>query len=290
MALGPTVTLGFEENGNFVPVSPTNPLPISGGGGGGGPVNVLSLETGEPIPTDPVPTSGTIVVRTAPPPAPFEVVVGSLDTYSAQAGETGTSTAIPLEYPADAQVGDLLVAVVVTNSQTNTISVPAGWTTLQQQTPPTADIRTYGIYGYTVTGVVPTGTAEFSTNESNRVAAALFRITGANLADPVLANGGAGSRTTTTYTVPELVGSGGGLVISVTQGNSSSPNNPDPLAFSNGMEQLALVSSTDDLGVTRTWLNVAYMKTSSDLASFTVTSPMSVASMSSEVVAIGGAA
>src|SRR5690606_41686713 len=44
MGLGPTVTLGFEENGNFVPVSPTNPLPIEGGGGGGGATNWDDLD------------------------------------------------------------------------------------------------------------------------------------------------------------------------------------------------------------------------------------------------------
>lgn len=37
MGLGPTATVGFADaDGNWVPVSPDTPLPISGGGGGGG--------------------------------------------------------------------------------------------------------------------------------------------------------------------------------------------------------------------------------------------------------------
>jgi hypothetical protein len=35
MGLGPTLTMGFvDENGNWTPVTETNPLPIEGGGGG----------------------------------------------------------------------------------------------------------------------------------------------------------------------------------------------------------------------------------------------------------------
>lgn len=44
MGLGPTVTLGYQdENGNFIAVSEENPLPTEGGGGGGGSTDVSLL-------------------------------------------------------------------------------------------------------------------------------------------------------------------------------------------------------------------------------------------------------
>jgi hypothetical protein len=249
-----------------------------------GAVNVLSLETGEPIPTDPIPVAGTFVVRTDPPPVPLAVVAESVTTFR--------STAAPdlsIPYPTGIQTGDLLIACIVTNSQTTALTPPAGWTLLQQQ-PVTSDFRTSGIYGYNVTGVPPTGTAFFDNSENTRVASCMFRVTGADLTDPVLANGTTGSRLSQVYTVPALAGSAGGLAISMTQGNATTPNNPDPLAYSNDMAQLAYVPSVDDLGVTRTWLNVRYKLTAVDLASFTVTSPVSNASMGAEVMAIQAAA
>jgi hypothetical protein len=246
--------------------------------------NVLQLETGEPIPTDPAPPAGTFVVRTDPPPVPLAVVPESVTTVR---GTSATDFQIP--YPTGTQTGDLLIACIVTNSQTTTITPPAGWTLLQQQ-PVTSDFRSGGIYGYPVTSTPPTGTAFFDNSESTRAASCMFRVTGANLADPVLANGTTGSRATTVYTVPALTGSAGGLVISLTQGNSTTPNNPDPVAYNNALTQLLYLPSVDDLGVTRTWLNVRYMLTAVDLASHTATSPSSVASMGSEVLAIGAAA
>jgi hypothetical protein len=253
----------------------------SGGVGGAG---VLALETGEPVPTDPAPTAGTFIVRTDPPPAPLVLVAESLTTYRST---SSNSWAIP--YPEGIETGDLLVACIVTNSQSATITPPAGWVKLQQQAV-TGDFRAGAYYGLSVTGTPPTGDAVFTSGESNRVATCMFRVTGANLTTPVAANGTTGSRVTTVYTVPALTGVGGTLLISMTQGNSSSPNDPDPLAFSNDMEQFAFVTSADDTGVTRTWLNVRFKLTATDLASFTVTSPSSVASMGSEVLAIGGTA
>lgn len=253
--------------------------------GGTGAANVLELETGEPIPTDPAPESGTFIVRTDPPPVPLAVVAESVTTYRATA-----SNSFVIPYPAGIETGDLLVACIVTNSQTSSITPPAGWTLLQRQNPVSSDFRTGGIYGYVVDGVPPTGNATFGCNESNRMASCMFRVTGADLADPVLANGTTGSRVTTVYTVPAMTGVGGSLLISLSQGNATAGNNPDPLAYSNALEQLLYLPSVDDLGVTRTWLNVRYMLTASDLASHTVTSSASNSSMGSEVIAIGAAA
>lgn len=248
-------------------------------------VNVLQLETGAPIPTDPVPVSGTFVVRTDPPPVPLDLVAASATSYGST---SSNSWAVP--YPAGIVVGDLLVACIVTNSQTANITPPAGWTLLQRQTPISSDFRSGGIYGYAVTGTPPTGNAVFTSGETVRVTASMFRVTGADLTTPVLVNGGTGSRVTTVYTVPTLTGSGGGLIISLTQGNATAGNNADPLAYSNDLTQVIFTSSAADLGITRTWLNVRYKITATDLATHTVTSPASNSSMGSEVLAIRGAA
>ena len=283
MGIGSTITMGFlSPDGSWQAISAVNPIPVGGVTASG--AGVLQLATGEPVPTDPVPESGTFIVRTDPAPEPLAVVAESLTTFG-----SASAAAINVPYPDDIVTGDLLVACVVTNSQSATLTAPAGWELMQQQTI-TGDFRECGIYGYVVDGVPPTGTANFTSNESNRIAACMFRVTGASLEEPVLVAGGPGSRNTTVYTVPALVGSAGGLIISMTQGNSSSPNNPDPLAFSNALTQLAYVPSEADTGVTRTWVNVRYMLASVELASFTVTSPSSVASMGSEVLAIRGTA
>lgn len=256
---------------------------INSGEVGGG--AVLELETGEPIPTDPVPASGTFIVRNDPPPAQLAVVPASVTSYRAT-----SSNSFVIPYPAGVQTGDLLVACIVTNSQTANITPPSGWTLRQRQNPVSSDFRSGGIYTYEVTGTAPSGSATFGCSESNRMASCMFRVTGANLTTPVLVNGTTGSRVTTVYTVPALTGSGGGLIISLSQGNATTPNNPNPLAFSNDLTQLLYLPSVDDLGVTRTWLNVRYKVTGPDLASHTVTSAASNSSMGSEVLAIRGAA
>src|SRR5690606_25241692 len=50
MGLGPTLTMGFvDENGNWTPVTETNPLPIEGDGGGGATATWDTLEGKPPV-------------------------------------------------------------------------------------------------------------------------------------------------------------------------------------------------------------------------------------------------
>ncbi|MDR7385201.1 hypothetical protein [Promicromonospora iranensis] len=250
---------------------------LANGGGGG---NILLLNE-----TDPVPVSTpawTLVARSAgtPPPEPVTAAQVVTSTMTSARGEGGTAA---LAVPAGTVVGDLLVAVVTTSITGGAITPPAGWVTLQRLST-FGDYRATGIYGFPVTGTVPTEAQLFPIT-NGRYVSAMFRVTSADLATPVLVNGTDCTRNGSDMIVPALPGSAGALVLSVTNLNGPTPNALIPVNVGT-LTKIFEQGNVDGTDATRTTLTLAMVTTTTDLAQHLVTAASSVASGASQVVAI----
>jgi len=234
--------------------------------------------------TTPVPAgtpAWTLIARSvaAPPPPALEVITSTMTTAR---GTTGTG--VTLGIPAGTVTGDLLV-VVVTNSTTGgTFTPPAGWVTLQHLTA-FGDYRTTYVFAYSVTGSAP-GAPTFTASGSARYVGAMFRVRGADLTTPLAVAGTSGSRTTNTMHVPALAGAAGTLVLSVTNDQATSPNQPIPHVLGAGLTKFLELPSSDDTGVTRTVLVLGWLLPGGDVAAHDVVAAASIAAGASQVLAI----
>lgn len=226
-------------------------LSLAGGGGGSG---ILILGDGVPVPEG-VP-AGTVIGRSesAPPVGQMTVVTATRTTASAV-----SASDVSLAVPSGVVAGDLLVAVVAVHTNSATSAAPAGWVKLQEIGLGDSDFRTTTIWGYPVptSGDVPVGSQLFTWNVGGRVGGAMFRVTGVDLDTPVLANGAVGSRPVdSTYTVPALTGSSGGLILGVATGQIDDGVAVFPLIYSEPMDVVAEVDTGS--GGTRLVLGVAW--------------------------------
>lgn len=226
-------------------------ITVSGAGGSG----VLVLAEAEAVPVGT--PSGTLIARSASaePPGQMEVITSTKTTGSAT-----SASEVSLAVPSGVVAGDLLVAVATVHSQNGTATAPAGWVKLQELPTNTSDFRTTTVWGYPVptSGDIPAGSQLFSWNVGGRVAGAMFRVTGADLTTPVLANGAAGGRVQGTYSVPALTGSADGLVLSIAVGQISSSATPYPLVYSETMETFVSIDTGVDAGNNRTIVGIAW--------------------------------
>lgn len=244
----------------------------------------LLLNPGDPMPG--ATPAGTVIVReTTVPPAPVLEVVTTSVTYAASEVAADGTTA-SLAVPAGTTTGDLLVAVLTHQNASSTWTPPAGWVQLQALDTASTDFRGTYIFALPVTGAAPAGPVVFQNGQQGRKAAAMFRVTGADLATPLLAGGAVGSRASNVYTVPALPGAAGGLVLSVTIGQAGAGVDPTPVTYSNGLQPFAEVESGSDLGVTRTFLAVAWQNTAAAFPSYTVTAAGAVTAMGAQALAI----
>jgi hypothetical protein len=234
--------------------------------------------------TDPVPEGTpafTLIARAVSvPPAPTLAVVES--TKTTVRGTTGVN--IALDIPAGTVTGDLLVAVVTNSTTGGTISTPAGWEILQHLST-FADYRATYVFGYRVTGAAP-GNPTFVASGSGRFVGSMFRVVGASLTTPVAVNGTNGSRTTNTMNVPALLATAGALVLSVTNEQATSPNQPIPAVLPAGFTKMLELGSGDDTGVTRTVLVIGWQLATADIPAHAVVAASSIAAGASQIVAI----
>ena len=226
-------------------------LSLAGGGTGSG---ILILGEGVPVPEG-VP-AGTVIGRSssAPPVGQMTVVTATRTTASAE-----SASDVSLAIPSGTVAGDLLVAVTAVHTNSATATAPAGWTKLQEIGIGDSNFRTTTIWGYPVptTGDIPAGAQLFTWNVGGRVGGAMFRVTGVDLTTPVLANGTVGTRPTdSTFTVPALPGSDGGLILEVSTGQIDNGVVVYPLIYSEPMDVVAEVDTGG--GGTRLILGVAW--------------------------------
>ncbi|GAB3176410.1 hypothetical protein GCM10027059_50900 [Myceligenerans halotolerans] len=233
---------------------------------GGSGSSFLLLDDTSPVPAGT--PSFTLIARaaSAPPSTDMTVADATATTFTAASGST-----VELALPTGISDGDLLVAVVTTQNNSSTWTPPAGWVLLQQLDTSNSDFRTTNIYGLDATANPPTGVQAFGCNTSGRIAGAMFRVTGADAASPVQVNGAVGSRPADIYTVPALVGAGGGLVLSVTTGQQGSGDgDPHPLAYSNGLVPfVSIITAASGTGA-KTFLDIAWDTPPADFAEHTV--------------------
>lgn len=239
------------------------------------------LNTGDPMP--PLTTALTLVARSVvvPPIPPLAVVAGTLTT-----ARSTLATSIPVLLPAGVVTGDLLVCIVTNSTTGGTINTPAGWEVAQHLTT-FADYRATYVYFYRVTGAVPSAPT-FTAGSAGRNVAAMFRVTGVNLTNPLLVNGTSGSRVTNTMNVPALPGSVAGLALSVTNDQATTPNQPIPHQLPSGFVKILELPSVDDTGVTRTVLTIGAQVLATDLGAHSIVAASSIAAGAAQALAIRG--
>lgn len=170
-----------------------------GGSGGGTTVGAgyLLLGVGQPVPANT--PSGTLIVRTSatipvnptpepevpavtPEPTPTPTpevpalrapaVAGSVQTFGAPSTKTVT-----FNKPADAAVGDVLVAVVHNQAASGVFTLPDGWELLAGGTQ-NAALRLTAIATHRVTASSPSSWT-FNYSSAGRMVGGMFRVTGA---------------------------------------------------------------------------------------------------------------
>lgn len=281
--------VGPDENGN---------VNVAGGGGGGGgnAANVIFLDEDEPVPAlTPVPS---LIVRAAgyvPPVDPdveLEAIIASATTERA-----ASATTLTLAKPVGVQDGDLLVAFL-TNQQADSAAPawtpPAGWVTLHEIFTPT-DVRCSGWYGLPVPSAAALTETAFLFTASvaaGRSAGTMFRVRGANLANPVLVTAGAGTAGTDTAVLPAMTLTEKGLVLAgfnlgaVTSGNAGAPAS----ISDSGLAKVAEVLSSDGTAVTRSGVVVyAGVKNAGTVGPLTNTWPATVGGRGGSGLAIRAA-
>lgn len=226
-------------------------LSLTGGGTGSG---ILVLDEVTPVPVGT--PAGTVIGRSASaePVGQMEVIAATRTTSSAE-----SASDVSLAIPSGTVAGDLLVAVTAVHTNSATATAPAGWVKLQEIGLGDSNFRTTTIWGYPVptSGDIPAGAQLFAWNVGGRVGGAMFRVTGVDLTTPVLANGTVGTRPTdSTFTVPALPGSDGGLILEVSTGQIDNGVVVYPLVYS---ETMTTVAEIDTGGAgTRLILGIAW--------------------------------
>ena len=198
---------------------------------------------------------------------------------------------VSLAVPSGVVAGDLLVAVVAVHTNSATASAPPGWVKLQEVGIGVSDFRTTTIWGLPIptSGDIPGGSQTFAWNVGGRVGGVMARVTGVDLDDPVLANGEVGERPAgSTYTVPALAGSSGGLILGVATGQIDDGVPVYPLIYSEPMDVVAEVDTGG--GGTRLILGVAWVTaTAGDWPEHTVeTTGDDVNAFGAQVLALRG--
>ena len=226
----------------------------------------------------------TLVGRSvAVPPTPDLAVVTETMTTT-----RGTDDDVTLAVPAGTTADDLLVVVIHNSTTGGTFTAPEGWVELQHLSS-FADYRATYVFAYPVTGAAP-GAPTFVASGSARFVAAMFRVLGADLADPVAAAGTAGTRTTNTMHVPELEGAAGALVLSASVVQATAPNQPAPMVWpSVGFTKFLELPSVDGTAVTRSVLMLGWLLPDGDVPAHDVVAASSIAAGASQVVAIRAA-
>lgn len=226
----------------------------------------------------------TLIARSAdaPPPVELEAITATMTSTR------GNGSTLSLPVPVDASVDDLLVAIITTGITGGSLTPPAGWVLRQQHLEPASDYRATAIYTYSVTDTVPDGNQDWAIS-SGRYLGIMLRVTGADLVDPVQANGGASSRATNQITVPDLLGSAGSLVFSFTNLNGTSPNTLIPVALPVNLTKIYENTDVDGTAVSRTALTVAIDYPTVDIDGYTAVADSSVSSGASQMIAIRAA-
>lgn len=242
---------------------------------------------------------GNVVVRNSDDPLPEGLEAWTLIATSAavppeialeaipdtMTSVRGNGTTISMPVPSDAVADDLLVAIITNNITDGTISAPEGWVLRQRLLNPAADYRVTAIYTYSVTDSPPPGNQIWAVNPS-RYLGIIFRVVGADLENPILANGLPSVRTTNSMAVPALPGSANGLLISVTNVNGTSPNALIPITLPLFLEKIYENTDVDGTLVSRTGLTVAIDYPTIDATGFDAVAASSIASGGSQLIAI----
>ena len=276
------LSAGVVRSVNGVVPDENGAVTVAGGGAGAGILILPPLPAPPPIGTP----AGTVIGRTesAPPVGDMEVIE---DTATSATSASTDQVSLPL--PSGIGDGDLLVAVLTHQVTSSTWTAPTGWSLLQAVDPSDSNFR--GTYLFWAVGTAVAGAQAFTNNTAGRAAGVLFRVVGVDTTDPILANGEPSTRPDNTATVPELPGSHGGLILSVTTGQQgAADDDPHPLTYSNGLEAFVSLRSAAGGSGSRTFLDVAWTIADGDVAEHTVTTAgEEITAMGSQVVALRGA-
>lgn len=325
MGLGPTATVGFtDEDGNWVPVSASNPLPSIGSGGGGGPADwdtltnkpaviaagdtaeeartaigagtsdfsPIILDANEEFPPPGTP-AGTVVFRSLGYVPPAGLAVQGTATW--QRG-TGINS-LAISTPAGVQAGEMLIAVLtLQTSGVDAQWAASGWEVLAavpQSTTPNQRVTT--VLGFPVedAGTAPTLTTFTASATAGRALGTMFRVSGVDLENPVsfVASSPTTAGNTTTLAGATLPEDGLLLTEFHTQATSTETHELPTSVSDTGMH-LVTENSTSDTpgGGSRTALSV-YTKdvTAGSLAAMTCTWASTAASPSGMHLVLRGA-
>jgi hypothetical protein len=242
----------------------------------GGSILLGPLPAAVPIGTP----SGTFIARlTGAPPVVVEPLVAPiLVAATATHAVNLAGTSLTLSKPAAVADGDLLVAVLTHQWSVGADAwvLPSGWVVLATLTGPPG-IRTTAIVGLKVpsAAAVTATTFAFSVTNSGRSVGALFRVTGADLANTVVGASAAGAETSATiFTMPAFaISVEGSLVISAYNAQFVTPNVGIPTVHSDALfTKLDERSTSADTGITRTSLALFSLRTQElSIAQSTVT-------------------
>lgn len=241
--------------------------------------NVVVLNDDDPLPEGL--EAWTLIARSAavPPEIPLEAIPDTMTSVR------GNGTTVSLPAPTDSVADDLLVAVISNNITSGPIVPPLGWVLRQRLTEPAAEYRATAIYTYSVTDEPPAGN-QIWTISSGRYLGIIFRVTGADLVNPILANGTPSTRVTNTVTIPDLPGSANGLAIAVVNVNGTAGNALIPITLPVNWEKIYENTDVDGTLVSRSGLTVAIDYPTVDIEDFAAVAASSVSSGGGQLIAI----
>lgn len=239
------------------------PAAVTSGGGGGGTTDPPVVVEPEPpvtgLPTEP---NTPDVAGLALQPGPWNISMG--------ANATSGARDVSLRVPLNTKVGDVLIAAV-THQNTTGISSPSGWQLISAARPSGSTARQVQVYEYRVlTMPVPDPVFSALAVTEGRIAAAIFRLTGASQTQ-VLAVAGDWPSTTaesagTAMVLPALTGAPSNSLKMVVVATNSSAGTAPTAAATNSTALARVVAQPS--GGSSTVLNVL---TSTSAAAKTVT-------------------
>lgn len=218
-------------------------------------------------------------------PVPPGPVYAAIDEASMTTFFSAANDNITLDVPVGTATGDLLVACVTWQTASEPTG-PMGWSSLTWLGGTNSDYRGTKVFFLPVTGAPPAGPEVFTLSGGGRAAGFMFRVTGADLNDPIAASGGVSSRVGSVVTVPELPASAGNLVVAVVNGQATSGQIAHPLGYSPSMTNFAAVESSTNTSITRSFVAGAWAESEADFPELTVTPANPLSSDAGMVFAI----